>query len=248
MHKSINSVIDLIDRADHIVALTGAGVSTDAGIPDFRSEGGLWDRYDPMEAFSLDGFRTNPTILYEVGESLLSALETAEPTAAHRFLAALEERGKLQAVVTQNIDGLHQRAGSKTVLEVHGTLQTYTALGSGRRYTFEEVRKLIRDKGIPPRCEDDNSLIKPDIVLFGEYLPEEVYRHATQYVSATDLLLVLGSSLVVSPVADLPGLALANGAQVAIFNLHQTAYDHRAAVTLPYRLGDVMNTLLENYI
>ncbi|MEE9201404.1 MAG: Sir2 family NAD-dependent protein deacetylase [Candidatus Brocadiales bacterium] len=245
----IEKAAAIIKQSRAIVALTGAGISTSAGIPDFRSPSeGLWAK-DPskMMLFTDVGFAGDPRGFYEFGrEVLLPNIQNARPTPAHRFLARLGEKNSfgLGCVITQNIDGLHQRAGSGEVIEVHGGLSTgrCTASACTMEFTLEQIAERMEEE-LPPRCPECGSVIRPNIVLFGETLPEEAYKGAVQYLRDCDLLLVMGSSLVVYPAADLPGIALGNGAGLIIMNLQPTQYDAQADVVIHSSLDDVAGRL-----
>lgn len=231
-----------IRDARHAVALTGAGVSTESGIPDFRSPGGgLWNDVDPMEVASIDGFHEDPAKFYRFWRSKFAALTAAEPNVAHRVLAALEARGRLQTVVTQNVDGLHGRAGSRRVVEVHGTFQTASCLHCGDRKPIHEVFELIDRDGLPS-CATGEGLYKPDVVFFGEMLPAS-FQEGEAEVRRADLLLVLGSSLEVYPVADLVPAAKASGARVVILNRDPGPFDARADLVVHDQLGVTMSRL-----
>ena len=196
-----------------MVAFTGAGVSTAAGIPDFRGPKGLYvtRQYDPETVFDISAFRRDPEPFYEFSRDFLGVLETLEPTVTHRFLAQLEADRRLTAVVTQNIDSLHQRAGSQRVISVHGDYWTSHCLDCGQEYDLDTMRGMIRETAVP-RCSCDG-VIKPDIVFYGEAVKN--LEGATMEVAASDLLLVLGSSLVVYPAAFLPEQA---GGDVVVVN------------------------------
>lgn len=217
----------IVNESSRIVALTGAGISTAAGIPDFRSpESGLWRDPEIMTLLSSWGFASDPKGFYEFGRQILPNFLKAEPTRAHRFLAYLEGLGKLFCVITQNIDGLHQKAGSRRVLEVHGSLRTGRCAGCPRQFTLEDItEKMELYHEIPPTCQDCHAPIRPNIVLFGEGLPEETYKEALKTLGQCDLLLVMGSSLVVYPVADMPRIALGHHSRLIIINLQPTQYD-----------------------
>lgn len=196
------------------VALTGAGLSTAAGIPDFRGPDGLYvtRRYDPDRVFEYGAFLADPEPFFEFSRDFLEVIEGVQPTATHRVLAALEQRGHLAAVVTQNVDGLHQAAGSERVLSIHGDYTTATCIGCGRGVSLEDVRRLMADSRVP-ECERCGGVVKPDLVFFGEAVRD--LERAAQAVMAADLMLVLGSSLTVYPAAALPNLA---GCPVVVVN------------------------------
>jgi len=204
---------DLIRRSERVVALTGAGISTAAGIPDFRGPQGLYvtRQYDPETVFDISSFRRNPEPFYEFTRDFLGVIDSLEPTVTHRFLAQLEADGRLTAVVTQNIDSLHQRAGSQRVISVHGDYWTSHCLDCGQEYDLEQMETMVREIEVP-RCNCDG-VIKPDVVFYGEAVRD--LEVAASVVGASDLLLVLGSSLVVYPAAFLPEQA---GGDVVVVN------------------------------
>ncbi len=206
-----------IRQAKRCVALTGAGISVESGIPDFRGAGGLWEKYDPREYATIESFLGNPqkvwAMLLEVG----SLLEKSRPNQAHLALAKLEELGYLKAIITQNIDNLHQAAGSKRVIEFHGNGQEFICLDCGRKYS----RAQLNFDNLPPRCLCFG-LIKPNIVFFGEPIPWAAHEEARAEASKCDLMLVIGTSAVVSPACDLPVIAKLAGATVVEINLEET--------------------------
>jgi len=238
---SVDELAALLSDASHLVALTGAGVSTDSGIPDFRSpESGLWATHDPSEVASIQGFLADPRGFYEFWGARFGELADKRPNSAHALLVALEEAGPLRAVVTQNIDGLHRAAGSERVLEVHGTYRRARCLGCQAALPLEEVVARVA-AGEAPRhvCGD---LIKPDVVLFGEMLPP-VFGEAERHARECDVMLVLGSSLEVHPVAGLVPLAAREGARIAIVNRDPGPFDDLADVVLHAELADAMPAL-----
>jgi NAD-dependent deacetylase len=193
---------ELIRRSERVVALTGAGVSTAAGIQDFRGPKGLYvtRQYDPETVFDISAFRRDPEPFYEFTRDLLGVIDTIEPTVTHRFLAQLEADGRLEAVVTQNIDSLHQKAGSQRVISVHGDYWTSHCLNCGRKYDLDAMEKMVRTAAVP-RCTC-GGVIKPDVVFYGEAVRD--LDVAASVVGSSDLLLVLGSTLLVYPAAFLP--------------------------------------------
>jgi NAD-dependent deacetylase len=238
---SASQLAELIRAADSVVALTGAGISVPSGIPDFRSPGtGLWENVDPMEVAHIDAFRRDPERFWSFYGPRFQTLEDKRPNRAHEVLAELEQAGLLDAVITQNIDRLHARAGSRELVEVHGTIAHSSCLRCGAQYPLQDVRaRLGADSRGIPRCECGDAL-KPDVVLFGEYLPVPALARADQLAASADLMLCIGSSLEVYPVADLPVRTLATGGQIAIITKGPTPLDHRAAVRLD---GDVVAEL-----
>ncbi|MGE5572684.1 MAG: SIR2 family NAD-dependent protein deacylase [Bacteroidota bacterium] len=230
----------MVTRAGKCVVLTGAGISTESGIPDFRSPGtGLWTQVDPMEVLSATAFRTKPEAFYQFILKLCEALQAASPNDGHRALARLEEMGLVDVLVTQNIDGLHQRAGSRNVLEVHGHLRTGTCVKCGRSHDMGGVLDAVRRRELP-RCSACDGMIKPDVVLFEDPLPVD-FVLAQQAVMESDLLIAVGSSLEVAPVCYLPALA----SHLAIVNLMPTGYDSRAEVVIHDKAGRALVALLD---
>jgi NAD-dependent deacetylase len=232
---------ELLRDADRAVALTGAGISVPSGIPDFRSPGtGLWENVNPMEVAHIDVFRRDPVRFWAFYGQRFATLEDKEPNGAHLALAELERRGVLQTVITQNIDRLHRKAGTQDLIEVHGTIDHASCLRCGARFPLEEARARIAadDEGVP-RCDCGHAL-KPDVVLFGELLPMAELERAERLAREADLILCVGSSLEVYPVADLPARTHAAGGQVAIVTQGPTPFDHVAAVKLD---GDVVAEL-----
>jgi NAD-dependent deacetylase len=223
------------------VVLTGAGVSVPSGIPDFRSpQTGLWANVDPMEVAHISVWRREPARFWGFYGQRFAALEGKQPNGAHHALAALEADGHVGAVITQNIDGLHRAAGTRDLIEVHGSIATASCLADGRGYALAEVRaRLEADPDGIPRC-DCGAPLKPDVVLFGEMLDASAIGRATELALAADLMIVVGSSLEVHPVAGLPELTLAGGGDLAIVTRSETPFDRHATVRLD---GDVVDEL-----
>ena len=221
------------------VVLTGAGVSTESGIPDFRSAGGIWEQYDPAEVASIDAFRRDPARVWEFYALRLDALASAEPNDGHRALAELEERGWIRAVITQNVDGLHRRAGSRDVVEVHGSLREAECIHCGVRVPMEDA---VASLPLPP-CPECGEVLKPGVVMFGELLPAAAIERAQELAAGAELLLVVGSSLEVHPVAALPGETLAAGGVLAIVNRGGTPWDPRAELVLEAGAGETLSAL-----
>jgi NAD-dependent deacetylase len=233
----------LLRERQPCVVLTGAGISTESGIPDFRSPTGIWAEYDPMEYATIDAFRRDPVKVWEFYALRFEVLTRAEPNAGHLALAELERRGLVQAVVTQNIDGLHTRAGSRDVIEVHGSIRTAVCLECGERVPLEDVVAALRDHPAPP-CPRCGEILKPDVVMFGELLPPGAMERATELAQQAGLLLVVGSSLEVYPVAGLPEETVGAGGAVAIVNRGPTPFDHLAEVNVDAGAGEALSTLL----
>ena len=237
----VERLAGLVREASSVVALTGAGVSVPSGIPDFRSAGtGLWENVDPMEVAHIDAFRRDPKVFWKFYGDRFQTLEDKEPNGAHHVLADLEARGVLDAVVTQNIDRLHRKAGSKELVEVHGTIDHSSCLRCGAQYPIDDVRaRLGSDPDGVPRC-DCGEPLKPDVVLFGEFLDETALNRAFSLAAGADVLLCIGSSLEVYPIAQLPALTRQAGGAVAIVTQGDTPFDSRATVKLG---GDVVDEL-----
>ncbi|HLE13300.1 MAG TPA: NAD-dependent deacylase [Anaerolineales bacterium] len=250
LRQDLLAAASLLRSAKKGVALTGAGISTPSGIPDFRSAGsGLWTRFDPFEVASLSAFRYRPEKFYAWMRSLAIEIVQARPNPAHLALASLEQVGLIQMVITQNIDSLHQRAGSLHVLEIHGTLQSLTCIGCYHRYGASGFLEPYLETGQIPRCPDCYQILKPDVVLFEEQLPVRAWLQAQQACESCDLLLVAGSSLEVMPVAGLPLRALEHGSHLILVNQSPTYLDERAdfifnedvAVVLPHLVAEVQH-------
>ena len=227
---------ELIRVNQPCVALTGAGASTESGIPDFRSASGIWAQYDPYEVASIDGFRRDPARVWEFYGRRLGVLGDAQPNPGHRALAELERDGWIGALITQNVDRLHERAGSQDVIEVHGSLRSASCLGCGERELMEQVSARLP----VPRCRACDAILKPDVVMFGEDLPVAAIDRATELARGAALLLVVGSSLEVWPVAGLPDATLARGGKLAIVNLEPTVSDVRADLVVHASAGEVL--------
>jgi NAD-dependent deacetylase len=230
----------LLGESSSAVALTGAGISVPSGIPDFRSPGsGIWENVDPFEVATIDAFRRDPARFWSFYRPRFAALGDKRPNPAHEALVALERRGVLDAVVTQNVDRLHRKAGTKRLIEVHGSIDTSSCTSCGSSWKLEDVEGLFDDDGVAV-CSCCLGYVKPDVVLFGEFLPEAAMAEAQRLAAGADLLLCVGSSLEVHPVAGLPQLTLAAGGRVAIVTQGRTPYDDAAAVRMQ---GDVVDDL-----
>ena len=231
----------LIGEAESVVALTGAGISVPSGIADFRTPGtGLWANVNPMEVAHIDAFHRDPQRFWSFYGQRFQTLGDKRPNRAHAALAELERARRLDAVITQNIDRLHERAGTRNLVEVHGSIAHSSCLVCGLQYELEAVRAL--HEGAPdgvPRC-DCGAPLKPGVVLFGEYLPADALMRAEALAAGADLMLCIGSSLEVYPVAQLPETTLSNGGRIAILTQGRTPLDRHAAVRLG---GDVVDEL-----
>jgi NAD-dependent deacetylase len=230
---AIAAAADLLKASRCAVALTGAGISTPSGIPDFRSpKSGLWENADAMRAATFWGFRENPQRFYDWVRPLVKTILDAQPNAAHLALAQLEQKGILKSVITQNIDMLHSRAGNTTIHEVHGHLREATCLSCYRVYPSENLFKQFLLDYQAPHCSHCGGVLKPNVILFGEQLPYRDWQGAQDAARHCDLILVVGSSLEVAPVCDLPRMAKARGAKLIIINLQPTDQDALADVVI----------------
>jgi NAD-dependent deacetylase len=245
--KSVMSA-DLFDKALTLlresrrgVALTGAGVSTESGIPDFRGKDGLWSRYDPMEYGTLNAFLANPQKVWRMLATLLDVVD-AEPNKGHRALATLEQQGLLSGVITQNIDSLHQKGGSKKVVEFHGSLDTFSCLSCDACYDLA----FVKESSLPPHCTSCNCILKPDIIFFDEYIPEAVLKQTEQMLDSADLLLVAGTSCQVQPAARIPFIFFNRGGKIIEIN-REPALNSIASVTLQGNFSTVMEKLAEHF-
>lgn len=246
MAEPLDRLAGAIRSADRVVAFTGAGVSTASGIPDFRGDDGLWEEHDPG-LFHLDTFRRTPREFWERTLALYDDVFPADPApnAAHQALATLEDAGHLDAVITQNADGLHQAAGSSDVVELHGTLQRVVCPSCSYREPFEEARARAEAGSLPPTCPECGDPLKPDSVFFGERLPEYATLRAHSLAEQSDAFLVVGSSLTVEPAASLPEQAIETGADLGIVNLEETPLDERATAVIHDDATDALPALVE---
>ncbi len=243
----IERVADLILESRRLVVFTGAGISTESGIPDFRGPGGLWTRFDPDD-FTIDKFLSSPDSRrkqwYLFREGLMS--DKAMPNAAHIAIAELYRMGRLNCIITQNIDNLHQKAGvpDDKVFELHGNMKWAVCLDCGRRFPFEEIKSRIESGEEIPDCPSCRGTLKPDIVMFGEQLPYKVLEEAGLRSRAADLFIVIGSTLVVYPAAYMPVYAVDSGAKLVIINIGDTPMDRKAAVLINAKAGETMSAIV----
>ncbi len=242
--RTVSDLAALVRERQPCVVLTGAGISTESGIPDFRSPSGIWSKYDPMEYATIAASRRDPVKVWEFYALRFDLLTSAEPNAGHHALAELERRGLVEAVVTQNIDGLHDRAGSQAVVEVHGSIRSASCLECGERVPLESVIAALRDAPAPtcPRC---GAVLKPDVVMFGELLPAAAIDRAVELARQAGLLLVVGSSLEVYPAAGLPAETVSAGGALAIVNRGPTPFDHLASIRIEGGAGETLSALAE---
>ena len=234
----------MLEGADRVVALTGAGISVPSGIPDFRTPGsGIWEHVDPMEVATIDAFRRDPGKFWSFYRPRFAALGDKQPNPAHQALVELESRGTLDAVITQNVDRLHRKAGSRRVIEVHGSIDTSSCTSCDSTWALEDVESLFDDDGVAV-CPTCVGYVKPDVVLFGEMLPEAAMAEAHALAERADVLLCVGSSLEVFPVAGLPRLTLESGGALAIVTQGPTPYDDDATVRMDADVVDDLAAVL----
>ncbi|MBX5469575.1 MAG: NAD-dependent deacylase [Thermoleophilaceae bacterium] len=239
--RGAERVAELLSASRRAVVLTGAGVSVPSGIPDFRTPGkGIWEKVDPMEVAHIDVFRRDPDRFWRFYGERFAMLGGKRPNRAHEIVAELEERGLVRGVITQNIDRLHRRAGSRNVIEVHGSIETCTCPECGARVRIERILELLERGVRTPECETCIRPLKPNVVLFGELLPDRAMADAYALASEADLMLCIGSSLEVYPVASLPGVTLDAGGRIVIVTQGPTPYDREADTKLE---GDVVAEL-----
>ena len=233
MRSGAERVAALLRGAERAVVLTGAGASVPSGIPDFRSAGtGLWENVDPMEVAHIEAFRRDPDRFWRFYGERFASLSDRRPNPVHEAIAELERRGLIRAVITQNIDDLHRQAGSRRLVEVHGSIEWSVCLACRGRVGLERVLELLARGAGAPQCERCARPLKPDVVLFGEFLPERVMAEAFALAAEADLMLCVGSSLEVQPVASLPARTLEGGGRIALVTRGPTPYDRDAEVKL----------------
>ena len=241
---AVLQLAELIRESSCTVALTGAGVSVPSGIPDFRTpETGLWENVNPMEVAHIDVFERDPARFWSYYRPRFHSLGDKRPNAAHEVLAELERRGLLAGVITQNIDRLHRVAGSSNMVEVHGSIETSTCRSCDTSYRLEQVNALFGEAGVA-ECTSCGGAVKPDVVLFGEMLPEAAMRQAHELAARADLMLCIGSSLIVHPVAALPAVTAARGGQLAIVTKGATPYDGDAVLKLEGEVDEELGAVL----
>jgi NAD-dependent deacetylase len=248
--ESTEELADLIVGSQRIVVFTGAGISTESGIPDFRGPDGIWTKFDPDD-FTYQKFvgdREARKRLWRLHDSMGFRFHDVEPNVAHRAVAELEELGKLDCIITQNVDGLHQKAGNSEdkVLELHGNMQWVKCISCGVRHRFEEVRRWIEGGVEVPDCAQCGGILKPDAVFFGEAMPVWETMEAQKRSSGCDLCIVIGSTLTVYPAALMPEYALRAGAKLVIINEGETELDHAAHVRITARAGEVMSQAIKS--
>jgi len=241
----MDRLIELLENSKHCVFLSGAGVSTLSGIPDFRGRNGLYRKFDADRIFDIDYFRLNPGYFYSHSKDLVYSVNEKEPNIIHHTLAKLEKKGMIKTLITQNIDQLHQKAGSRNVIEIHGSARENTCLSCGKKFSYEAVEQNV-SKDIIPKCDACGGLVKPDIIFFGEMLDEETVLKAVYESSLADLFVVIGSSLVVQPAASLPLYSIRNRGKLVIINDMSTPLDGYACLKYD-DLEDVFGYIEHHY-
>jgi NAD-dependent deacetylase len=244
---SAEQAATLLADARHAVVLTGAGISVPSGIPDFRTPGeGMWEKVNPMEVAHIDAFHRDPDRFWHFYSQRFMSLRDKQPNRAHAIVAELEQRGLVKAVITQNIDRLHRAAGTDDLIEVHGSISHSICLDCGGRFELDKVvSQLESHPEAAPECTRCFKPLKPDVVLFGEFLPEDALRRAHDLAQEADLMIAIGSSLEVHPVASLPGITLENGGKLVLITQGPTPYDREAEVKLEGDVVDELTAVLE---
>jgi NAD-dependent deacetylase len=249
MKEQIEQISQWIISSKRIVIFAGAGLSTESGIPDFRSPGGVWDRYDP-EDFYFQNFVSSEASrekYWQMATEMYEPMKKAQPNLAHLAIAEMERLGKLDCVVTQNIDGLHFKAGNSEdkVIQLHGTAMYVSCLTCGKRYDRDEIQERLRKGLKAPYCDDCRGPLKPATISFGQSMPEKETQEAYHRSSLSDLFVVIGSSLVVQPAASMPLVAKRNGAKLVIINRDPTSYDDMADLVIHGQAGPIMESILK---
>jgi len=238
----------LLLKARNAIVLTGAGISTESGIPDFRGKDGIWKKYDPEKYGDIQSFLKNPSRFWKMAEKIAPTLFNAEPNPGHYAIAELEKMGILKAIITQNVDELHQKAGAVLVYEVHGNINRFSCLGCQASYKKEQVLyKLKKEKG-PPVCDYCALPLKPSVVLFGENLPKFERFMSMDLAKKSDIMLIAGSSLTVAPISYLPIYTLSTGGKLIIVNDRPTHLDNKAEIVLNNKTGIILPLILEEIL
>jgi NAD-dependent deacetylase len=246
MSTSLEAAASIIRESQSVVAFSGAGISTESGIPDFRSKGGLWERYDPDIYANYQVFLRQPELYWQMEAEMSADLKKAEPNAAHYALVELEQKGKLKAIITQNVDRLHRRSGSTVpIFELHGSAETASCVECGQQYPGDQILEKVWGGDPAPKCAACGGLVKPNVVLFGESLSEKIVQGAFDSVYSCDCLLVIGSSLVVTPANQIPLAAKNHGAAIIFINREPTILDEIADVILRGSAGKILTQLAE---
>ncbi len=242
---SLDSLAHDLAQSGTIAAFSGAGISSESGIPTYRGAGGLWTKYDPNLYANINHFNRDPSYYWNFFKDVrYPILKKAKPNRAHFALAELESMGKLKSVITQNIDGLHQEAGSSRVIELHGNTRVMVCTDCFHEYSIDEAYVFL-EKEIPPLCPDCRGILRPDVIFFGETLKPQVLDDAYREAGSCDFLIVVGSSLVVTPAADIPVMAKRGGAKLAILNIDPTPLDDIADYVISEPAGDILSEILD---
>jgi NAD-dependent deacetylase len=242
MDNNILKAAEIIRKSKNMIALTGAGISVESGIPDFRSAGGLWDKYDPSIYASINSFIRMPEKVWDMIFEMIDVTEGASPNSAHLALAKLESMNYLKAIITQNIDNLHQEAGSKNVIEYHGNAKQLVCLACGAEYSASEFDIAARKI---PTCEACGKILKPSVVFFGENIPSHALIESQKFAEAADVVLVVGTSAVVYPAASIPRIAKSRGAALIEFNLERTELSSYADMLIHGSAGKTLPELVK---
>lgn len=241
MNEKMMKAAQLIKESKNVCVLTGAGISTESGIPDFRSpDSGLWKKIDPMEALSTGVLLNDPKKFYEIGFKILTSMKDSKPNKSHEILAKMEQKGYISLLVTQNIDNLHKRAGSKHVLEVHGHVRSGFCMGCNKEMVFSDIEEKVKKGEIPPKCSICGGVVRPNVVMFGDSLPP-CFDEAWKEVENGELLIVIGSSLAVGPVNYLAQICK----KLMIINVGPTSYDHRASLIINGKASEILEKIYE---
>ncbi|MFQ6039199.1 MAG: NAD-dependent deacetylase [Candidatus Aminicenantales bacterium] len=244
----LTSIARQMKASRYTVALTGAGLSAESGIPTYRGKGGLWTKYDPKRYAHIHSFLQDPSYYWNFFRQLrYPMLKKAQPNRAHRAMAEMERAKKLHRIITQNIDGLHQEAGSASVIELHGTSRTISCMSCSARYSMDDAFRMLETR-CPPRCPECGGKLRPSVIFFGEPLKPEVLESAFREAEKSDVFLVVGSSLVVHPAADLPLRALEGGARLVIINREETPLDEAADFLVHDEAGKILPDLARRII
>ena len=244
--KRIYQAAKLLNNAKHAIVLTGAGISTESGIPDFRSDTGIWKKYKPEIYGNIEAFLRDPSKFWKMAEDIAPNLFNAKPNSGHFAIAELEKMDIIKAIITQNIDELHQKAGAVLVYEVHGNINRFTCLGCRASYKKEQIlTKLKKDKKSFPTCDVCAAPLKPSVVLFGESLPKFENYYSQDIAKKSDLMLIAGSSLEVVPVSNLPIYTLREGGKLIIVNDEPTYLDSKAEVVIHHKTGTILPLIVE---
>jgi len=244
--NKIKKAAELLFGSRHAIALTGAGISTESGIPDFRGEGGIWEKYKPEIYGTIQSFLNDPSKFWKMAEEIAPTLFNAEPNSGHHAIAFLEKSNIIKGIITQNVDELHQKAGAVLVYEIHGNINRLSCLGCRASYTKERIlHKLKKEKNLPPSCDFCGAPLKPSVVLFGENLPNFEKYMSIDLAKKSDVMLIAGSSLSVAPVCDLPLYTLREKGKLIIVNDEPTSLDERAEVVINDKIGVILPLIVE---